>query len=233
MKLLREVPTRIGRPRSRSSPRRRSSSRLCSTVLPKPIPGSTQIRSSAIPSARRLDPLARKARTSSTDVAVGGVLLHRPGGSPSMCMSTTSRPRWRRARQRVARSAVTSLTIRARVERGLGDVGLRGVDRDGEDPAAGGSTTRRPVDSSSSPGDPGRGAQGATRRRRRPCRRPLANRWLRPCRRAASASRYSPPSENESGVTLTMPIEVLVDLQRRSRLSGDVASSRFYCRGGR
>src|SRR5680860_758133 len=39
-KLLREVPTTSGRPIATSSSRRRSSSRLWSTVLPNPIPGS-------------------------------------------------------------------------------------------------------------------------------------------------------------------------------------------------
>ena len=39
MKLLREVPTTSGRPSARSSASRRSSSRLCSSALPKPDPG--------------------------------------------------------------------------------------------------------------------------------------------------------------------------------------------------
>src|SRR5213076_2255527 len=47
---LREVPMTTGRPSATSSPRRRSSSRLCSTVLPNPMPGSRRIRSSAMPS---------------------------------------------------------------------------------------------------------------------------------------------------------------------------------------
>src|SRR6185312_13145759 len=48
---LREVPITSGRPSATSSSKRRSSSRLCSTVLPKPMPGSSMIRCSAIPAA--------------------------------------------------------------------------------------------------------------------------------------------------------------------------------------
>src|SRR5262249_10577305 len=44
--LLREKPTRIGRPSATSSGNRRTSSKLCATVFPKPMPGSRQIRSS-------------------------------------------------------------------------------------------------------------------------------------------------------------------------------------------
>src|SRR3954452_20896803 len=46
---LRDVPITSGRPSAASSSRRRSSSRLCSSVLPKPMPGSSSTRSSATP----------------------------------------------------------------------------------------------------------------------------------------------------------------------------------------
>src|ERR687892_760815 len=66
-KRLREAPTSTGRPRATSSSRRARSSRLCSTVLPKPIPGSRQIRSSGIPAATAKASLSsRKAHTSAT-----------------------------------------------------------------------------------------------------------------------------------------------------------------------
>ena len=42
-----------GRPSASRTSRRRTSSKLCSTVLPKPIPGSRQIRSSAMPGGDR------------------------------------------------------------------------------------------------------------------------------------------------------------------------------------
>src|SRR4051794_23476850 len=66
-KLLRDVPTTTGRPIATISSSRRSSSRLCSTVLPNPMPGSSQTRSSGTPSptakARRS---SRNALTSET-----------------------------------------------------------------------------------------------------------------------------------------------------------------------
>src|SRR5918999_269045 len=66
-KLLRLVPMTIGRPRGGSSSSRRRSSRLWSSGFPKPIPGSSWIRSSGTPAlvaaARRS---SRKALTSST-----------------------------------------------------------------------------------------------------------------------------------------------------------------------
>src|SRR5216684_749660 len=49
--LLRENPIRIGRPIATSSSRRRTSSKFCSTVLPKPMPGSKQTSSSRTPAA--------------------------------------------------------------------------------------------------------------------------------------------------------------------------------------
>src|SRR5205085_2942258 len=49
--LFREKPTSTGRPRARRTSRRRTSSRLCATVLPKPMPGSRQIRSWEMPRA--------------------------------------------------------------------------------------------------------------------------------------------------------------------------------------
>src|SRR3954462_8165691 len=58
-KLLRLVPMTSGRPSAVSSSRRRSSSRLCSSVLPKPIPGSSWIRSSGTPW-----PTANRSRSS-------------------------------------------------------------------------------------------------------------------------------------------------------------------------
>src|SRR5918999_5239536 len=58
-KLLREVPTTTGRPIATISSRRRSSSRLCATVLPKPMPGSSHTRSSGTPW-----PIAKASRSS-------------------------------------------------------------------------------------------------------------------------------------------------------------------------
>ena len=58
--LARGAERRSGGRASRSSPSRSISSRLCSTVLPKPIPGSSQIRSSRDPAARPPRSTARR-----------------------------------------------------------------------------------------------------------------------------------------------------------------------------
>ena len=66
-KLLRQVPITTGRPIAAISSSRRSSSRLCSTVLPNPIPGSSHTRSSGTPSATaKASRSSRKALTSET-----------------------------------------------------------------------------------------------------------------------------------------------------------------------
>src|SRR5207237_211532 len=65
--LLREEPTSTGRPSAAISSSRRTSSKFCSTVLPNPIPGSRQIRSSAIPaSTAKRRRSSRNAATSAT-----------------------------------------------------------------------------------------------------------------------------------------------------------------------
>ena len=80
MKRFREAPTTTGRPIATISSRRRSSSRLCSRVLPKPIPGSSQIRSSAIAGLDgESEPLLEESLDLGDDVLVAGVFLHRPG----------------------------------------------------------------------------------------------------------------------------------------------------------
>ncbi len=76
--LLRENPTRIGRPSSASSDRRRTSSKLCAAVLPKPIPGSRQTRSSRTPAATaNVEPLLEEALHLRDDVVVRRRDLHR------------------------------------------------------------------------------------------------------------------------------------------------------------
>ena len=76
-KLLREVPTTTGRPMATISSRRRSSSRLCSTVLPKPMPGSSQTRSSRDALLdRERESLLEERLHLGHDVVVARVVLH-------------------------------------------------------------------------------------------------------------------------------------------------------------
>ena len=75
---MREVPITTGRPSATSSSSRRSSSRLCSTVLPKPIPGSSRIRSSRDPGPHRERHALLEERLDVVHhVVVAGVVLHR------------------------------------------------------------------------------------------------------------------------------------------------------------
>ena len=108
------------------------------------------------------------------------------------------------------RRAVTSLTIAAPgVERRRGDRRLRGVDRDRAPPSrASPATTGIDPRAAPPPRRPPRPPAGSIRRRRRGSSAPAAA-SSRPCAIAASGSRYSPPSENESGVTLTTPISFI------------------------
>src|SRR5579884_377904 len=208
--LFREVPTRTGGPSSTSSCSRPSSSRLCSMVLPKPIPGSMRIRSAAMPlatanSRRRV----RYALTSATTSSYrGSICMVR--GSPSMCI-----------RQQPARapppppamsgspSAVTSLTIVAPAWSAAWATSALEVSTHSRaevpqsaSPWMTGST--RAFSSSAVTGAaPGRVDSPPMSR----ISAPSASR-RRPWATAASGARNRPPSEKESGVTLITPIRV-------------------------
>ena len=74
---LRDNPARIGAPSARSSPRRRRSSRLCSTVLPKPKPGSMTMRWRGMPAADTgLDPLLQEITHLAGHIGVDRMVLH-------------------------------------------------------------------------------------------------------------------------------------------------------------
>src|SRR4051794_21552099 len=162
-----------------------------------------------------------------------------------MCMRTTvaSRSAHNRAISGSPRRAVTSLTISAPASRAAAATWALEV-----------STLRRPPapDSpwmtgtprlSSSSGEtgsaPGRVDSPPTSRISAP-----ASASSRPCATAASGSRYSPPSENESGVTLTTPINLVMRAPLRGiaageagagarRWAGALALGAFGRRGGR
>ena len=113
MKRLRDVPTMIGRQRSRSSPRRRRSSRLCSTSCRSRCLGRSRSAPRQRRQPRRLDPLVEERLDVVHDVFVAGVLLHRPRRRRACASGTTSQPRSAQSRRGPGspRSAVTSLTI--------------------------------------------------------------------------------------------------------------------------
>ena len=206
-KLLREVPTTTGRPMATISSRRRSSSRLWSTVLPKPMPGSSQTRSSsdALPHGERESLLEERLHLGD-DVVVARVVLH---GA--------------RLAEHVHEAAIGAATRRP--------AGHAGVEAEGgdvvDDRGAGSQGGARPRPAwwcrwtARSPAAASRSTTGITRellRRRRPAPRPAG--WTRRRCRASPpppaepppvlhrrvASRNSPPSEKESGVTFMTPM---------------------------
>ena len=139
---------------------------MCSGVLPKPIPGSIQMRASAIPCPdRELDPLGEERLDVVDDVPVGGVVLHGPRRALHVHEHDLAPAFGTEAGQtRVGDKAVTSLTIaRPASSAASRDGRLRGVDRD-VDPSGG------------QPRDHGLRARGLLGRRhlRRPRARGLA-----------------------------------------------------------
>ena len=193
---------------------RRSSVRLCSSVLPKPKPGSITIRSRPIPASST----ARSARSLEVSSSLPRQRLHSWGascivrGSPRMCIRHTAASEAATARStvRIRQRAHVVDQMRTRIERGSRDRGLARIHRD---------------DGSRSPRDaPRSGSHAAvlrlrplaqhrvasTRRRRRSIAAPSSIIAAAAATAAPTSKRPSrtnrPPSENESGVTFRMPI---------------------------
>src|SRR6185437_3717023 len=83
MKRLRDAPTSSGNPKRRSSSRRASAVMLCSWVLPKPMPGSSTMRSAEMPA------LAAISSERSKKAAIS-FMISRPASALSrLCMMTT------------------------------------------------------------------------------------------------------------------------------------------------
>ncbi len=209
MKRLRDAPSTTGRPSAATRSRWRSSRRLCSSVLPKPMPGSSSTCSSRTPAATAA---ARRSLEEgdhlADDVVVAGVVLHRAGLAQHVHETHRAAALGDEARAMAGspRSAVTSLTRPAPASRAARAttalvVSTRSAPasrrRGARSPARRGRARRRPT--------PARSPAGSTRR---PCRGwPLPRRRAsRPWATADSVSACRPPSENESGVTLTMPM---------------------------
>ena len=110
--LFLEIPTSTGRPSATRTSSRRSSSRFCAGVFPNPIPGSRQIRASAIPSeTANASRSSRNAATSATTSSyLGSRCIVR--GEPSMCIRqrSASEAATTPASSGSPRRAVTSLT---------------------------------------------------------------------------------------------------------------------------
>src|SRR5262245_6999601 len=87
MKRLRETPTRSVSPNDLNSPMRAIAVRLCSAVLPKPMPGSSTIFSRAIPARWAISSEREKNAAISARVSIAGSAASR------LCMMMTGTPR--------------------------------------------------------------------------------------------------------------------------------------------
>ena len=193
-----------------SSGSARNSARLCSRVLPNPIPGSTRTPARA---RRRRSRPRRDARRYVTDLAydvdVRRIAVASCAACPA-CASRRSRPRARRRPAACDASAVppdTSLTIVAPASSAAArDRGLRGVDADRTPrrrrrARAPPGRTRRTSSSASTGSAPGRVDSPPTSSTAAPAasqRSSVGDRRV--------GSRKLPPSEKESGVTFTTPM---------------------------
>ena len=205
---LREAPTTTGQPsaaRSGSAARRR---RLEAASLPKPMPGSSRVRSAGIPAAAAA--AARPARNSCTSATTSAYAVSRciVAGSPRMCMRTMPAPRpATTASMRASRAAVTSLTrdapaaSAAAATSGL-EVSTETITAGRRRASAATTGTTRSISSATGTvAAPGRVDSPPTSMTSAP-----ASDMARACATAASGAANRPPSENESGVTLTTPI---------------------------
>ena len=204
---LRDQPTSSGRPSDSSSYWRAASCRLCSGVLPKPTPGSSAMRSAPMPAAVAAERRsARKRRTSTTTSSYAGAACMVPG-SPSMCMRHTPAVRCAAAACNAPGrcSARTSFTMSAPASSTAAITSGRLVSTDTGTPSVTAcwttGSTRRSSSARSGVAEPGRVDSPPMSRMSTPSATRVSQ-W----RRAASVSAWRPPSENESGVTLTMPI---------------------------
>ena len=208
---FRDVPITSGRPSVTSSTRRRSSSRLCSTVLPNPIPGSSRILLLGRPRGdRERHPLLEERPDVADDVVVARVCCIVRGRRACASGSSRTRPRSRPPRpsrigaerghvvdQRRARATAAPRRpppSRCRPRSRRRRLAVRTAPRS---PAAPVAVPLGPTGSA-----PGR---ASTRRRRRASRRRRPRARARG-RHGVRVEDSDPPSENESGVTFTTPM---------------------------
>jgi hypothetical protein len=153
---LRDVPTTTGKPIARSRPAGRRSSRLWAPVLPKPMPGSTWMRSGAMPGRDgEGDALLQEGPHVVDHVAVARVVLHGARLAEHVhqaALAARLGDHGRHLRIAAQRGDVVD-EARPGGQRRAGHRGLRGVDAQGGGrSAASASTTGRTRRSSSSCG---------------------------------------------------------------------------------
>ena len=184
MKLLRDTPSRTGRPSPRYSPSWLRISRLCSSVLPNPIPGSTISR--ARHSRRRSRP-ARAAGSSNTSrpPLVPRLQLH--GRGLALAVHQHHRHAAGASRRGLSgswRRAEMSLIMRAPAPTAARITAALRVSIETSAPALASPSITGTTRLISSPADTAPAPAGSIPRRRPRCRR---------LRRAAAARARSPP----------------------------------------
>ena len=214
---FRDSPANTGTPISIKRPRCRSSSRLCSSVFPKPKPGSITNLSNEIPaSCAAFKRSCRKSFTSVTTSSRYRGLVCMLCGSPCICMrQAATLPAATTSSAPVARSALTSLImtapacIAASITSGFEvstEMGISLLAR-----ACTTGITRRNSSAALTESLPGRVDSPPISSIPAPSSIKRAAWQI-----ALSVKAYSPPSEKESGVTLTTPMMMG---RRRERLN--------------
>lgn len=204
--LLRDEPDSTGYP----SEKKLLCSRIqtfCSTVFPKPIPGSRMILSSEMPASRAFavcslkNPCISCAKPSPITPSCMVACV------PLMCIMTTYASAEAQASAiPSARRPLTSFMMSAPSERHSSATGVLRVSTDTGTSMDGTSSFKtglsREISSSADTGaDPGRVDSAPRSIMSAPC-----STMSKACFRASPGSVHSPPSEKESGVTLRMPI---------------------------
>lgn len=204
---LREAATSRGRPRARSSARWATSARSCSACLAKPRPGSRTIRSGAMPPATTASTRAWSSATTSATTSAYTARLFMSWLKPRQCMTTkgASVAATTGIMFGSARPPLTSLTSNAPAATACSATRARMVSTETVTPSEARprttGTTRRSSSSSSTREAPGRVDSPPTSTRSAP-----SVTRSRPRLTAAAVSNQRPPSEKESGVTLTTPM---------------------------
>ena len=198
---LRESPTRIGAPNRRKRSRFQMQAWFCSRVLPKPTPGSSRIRPKGTPApAARLSERSKKRSTSSRMSIAASF-------SSRLCMMTTAEPVSATAsampgsRCRPQTSLMTQAPSRAASRATLALLVSMEIGASSSASASSAGTTRRSSSSSGTGRWPGLVDSPPISTIAAPSATIVFARAT-----AAASSAWRPPSENESGVTLRMPM---------------------------
>ena len=187
---MRETPTSSG-PSCARRGSARSSARLCASVLPKPMPGSSAMRSRGDARGHGdLGALGQERLDLGHDVVVARVVLHRARLAEHVHEAEVGagagHDRGHRAIAAQRRDVVDEHG--AGGQRGLRDRGLARVDRDRDAVAPRGPRSPAARARARAPPARARSPGGSTRRRRRRARRPRPPAGG-PCASAASTSR--------------------------------------------